>query len=148
MPKPNLPLIRRRLLFKALSWTLRILDKTGSIKQPLETQLLIAAARRRARLDEFGDEAFREPLRRLLDCCENEARLNTIGKLALTENLLQLLINRLQIQRDRHNWPRIGKEAIVAPLFILGLPRTGIIFATAKMIPAKMTFTVKTIQPP
>ena len=125
MPKPNLPVIRRRLLFKALSWTLRILDKPGLMKQPLETELLIAAARRRARLNNFGDEAFREPLRRLLDCCESEARLNTIGKLALAEDILQLLINRLQIQRDRHNWPRISKEAIVAPLFIVGLPRTG-----------------------
>ena len=125
MPKPDLPLIRRRLLFKALSWTLRILDKPGLMKQPLETELLIAAARRRARLNNFGDETFREPLRRLLDCCESEARLNTIGKLALAEDILQLLINRLQIQRDRHNWPRISEEAIVAPLFIVGLPRTG-----------------------
>jgi hypothetical protein len=125
MLKPNLPLIRRRLLFKALSWTLGILEKPGLMKQPLETEFLIAAARRRARLDNFGDETFREPLRRLLDCCESEARLNTIGKLALTEDILQLLINRLQIQRDRHNWPRISKEAIVAPLFIVGLPRTG-----------------------
>ena len=125
MLKPNLPLSRRQLHFKALSWTLRNLDKLGLMKQPLETELLIAAARRRARLDNFGDETFREPLRRLLDCCESQARLNIIGKLALTQDILQLLINRLQIQRDRHNWPRIGKEAIVAPLFILGLPRTG-----------------------
>jgi hypothetical protein len=54
MLKPNLLLIRRRLLFKALSWMLRILDKPGLMKQPLETELLIAAARRRARLDNFG----------------------------------------------------------------------------------------------
>jgi Sulfotransferase family len=125
MPKPNLPVIRRRLLFKALSWTLRILDKPGLMKQPLETELLIGAARRRARLNNFGDETFREPLRRLLDCCESEAHLNTIGKLALVEDILQLLINRLQIQRDRHKWPRISEEAIVGPLFIVGLPRTG-----------------------
>ena len=125
MLKPNLPLIRRPLHFKALSWTLRILDKLGLMKQPLETELLITAARRRVRLDNFGDETFREPLRRLLDCCESHACLNIIGKLALTQDILQLLINRLQIQRDRHNWPRIGKEPIVAPLFILGLPSTG-----------------------
>src|SRR5262245_38699099 len=110
MIKRNLPLIRHRLHFTALSWTLRLLSDLGLMKQPLETELLIAAARRLAKLDNFGDETFREPLRRLLDCCESQARLNTIGKLALTEDILQLLINRLQIQRDRHNWPRIGKE--------------------------------------
>jgi hypothetical protein len=125
MLEPTLPLVRRRLYWKALSWTLRVLDKRGLIKQPLKAELLIAAARRRARLDNFGDETFREPLRRLLDCCEREARLNTVGRLALSGDILQLLINRLQIQRDRHNWPLISKEAIVAPLFILGLPRTG-----------------------
>ena len=119
------PVIRRGLHFKVLSWMLRILDRTGLLKQPLKTELLMAAARRRARLDDFGDETFREPLRRLLDSCESEARLNTFGKLALSEDVLQLLINRLQIQRDRRNWPGICEEAIVAPLFILGLPRSG-----------------------
>jgi hypothetical protein len=123
--KPSLALFRRRLLYNTLSWTLHILDTSGLMKRPLEIELLITAARRRARLDNFGDETFREPLRRLLASCESEARLNTIGKLALAEDVLQLLINRLQIQRDRHNWPLIGNEAIVAPLFILGLPRTG-----------------------
>jgi len=33
--------------------------------------------------------------------------------------------NRLQIQHDRGKWPRIGDEAIIAPMFIVGLPRTG-----------------------
>ena len=121
----SLPLFRRRLLYNALSWTLHLLDRSGLKKQPLDPELLITAARRRTRLDNFGDETFREPLRRLLACCESEARLNAIGRLALAEDVLQLLINRLQIQRDRHDWPQIRNEAIVAPLFILGLPRTG-----------------------
>jgi hypothetical protein len=125
MLKPGLPLIRRRLLYNALSCTLGVLDKSGWVKQPLETELLITAARRRTRLNDFGDETFREPLRRLLDSCESEARLNAIGKLALVEDVLQLLTNRLQMQRDRQSWPRISKETIVAPLFIFGLPRTG-----------------------
>jgi hypothetical protein len=51
-------------------------------------------------LTEFGDETFREPLGRLLESCENEARLNHIGKLALIEDTLQLLTNRLEIERD------------------------------------------------
>src|SRR5215469_11920941 len=126
MPKPpSLPLIRRRLLYNTLSWTLHILDTSGLTKQPLDAELLITAAQRRARLDNFGDKAFREPLRLLLDSCANEARLNTLGKLALAEDILQLLVNRLQIQRDRHTWPRIAKEEIVAPVFIIGMPRTG-----------------------
>jgi hypothetical protein len=57
-----------------------------------------------------------DALSRLLDSCENEAHLNAN---------LQLLINRLHIQRDREKSPRIAEKAIIAPLFITGLPRTG-----------------------
>jgi len=126
MPKPpGSPLIRRSLLYNTLSRTLHILGTSRLMKQPLGAEPLITAAQRRARLDDFGDDAFREPLRRLLDSCASEARLNTVGKLALAGDILQLLINRLRIQRDRHTWPRIGKEEIVAPVFIIGMPRTG-----------------------
>ena len=76
----SLPLFRRRLLYNALSWTLHLLDRSGLKKQPLDPELLITAARRRTRLDNFGDETFREPLRRLLACCESEARLNAKRK--------------------------------------------------------------------
>jgi hypothetical protein len=144
MPKPNSPFIRRRLFYNALSGTLDILDKFGLMKQPLEAELLIAAARRRVRLDDSGDEIFREPLRRLLDCCECEAHLNSIGKLALAGDLLQLLINRLETQRDRQNWPGIGEEAIVAPLFILGLPRTGTTLLHSLLAQDHCTFSAPT----
>ena len=125
MPISNLPSVRRSVPFRALSFTLRILEKVGLMRQPLQTEALLAAARRQTGLDDFGDETFREPLSRLLDSCENEAHLNTIGRCALSQDLLQLLINRLYIQRDRGQWPRIREEAITAPLFIMGLPRTG-----------------------
>jgi hypothetical protein len=125
MPISNLPSVRRPVPFRALSFTLRILEKVGLMRQPLQTEVLLASVRRQTGLDDFGDETFREPLSRLLDSCQNEARLNTFGKCALTQDTLQLLINRLHIQRDRGQWPRIAEEAIIAPLFITGLPRTG-----------------------
>jgi len=48
-----------------------------------------------------------------------------MGRCALTQGILQLLINRLHIQRDREEWQWIAAEAITAPLFTMGLPRTG-----------------------
>ena len=125
MRSSNLPLVRRSLPFNALSWTLNLLEKVGLMQQPLQTETLVAAARRQTGLDDFGDETFREPLSRLLTSCSTEARLNVFGRCALTQDVLQLLTNRLQIQRDREKWPRIGDEAIIAPMFIVGLPRTG-----------------------
>jgi Sulfotransferase family len=125
MRRSDLPSARRSLPFSALSWALSLSEKTGLMHQPLDTEALVAAARRRTRLDDFGNETFREPLSRLLASCATEARLNIFGKCALAQDILQLLTNRLQMQRDHEKWPRIGDESIIAPIFIVGLPRTG-----------------------
>jgi hypothetical protein len=117
--------VRRSLPFNALSWTLGLLERVGLMRQPLHAAALVAAARRQTGLNDFGDETFREPLSRLVTSCATEARLNIFGRCALTQDILQLLTNRLQIQRDRARWPRIADEPIVAPIFIVGLPRTG-----------------------
>ena len=82
----NLPSVRRPVRFSALSFTLRILENAGLMKQPLQIEALLAAARRQTGLDDFGDETFLEPLSRLLDSCENEAHLNTIGRCALSQD--------------------------------------------------------------
>jgi Sulfotransferase family len=125
MRRSNLPSARRSLAFNALSWTLGLLEKVGLMHQPPHTEALVAAARRRTGLHDFGDEMFREPLSRLLASCATEARLNILGRCALAQDILQLLTNRLQMQHDREKWPRIGDETIIAPIFIVGLPRTG-----------------------
>jgi hypothetical protein len=39
-----------------------------------------------------------------------------MGRCALAQDILQLFINRLHIQRDREEWPWIAAEAITAPL--------------------------------
>lgn len=125
MRRPSSPSVRRGLPFNALSWALGLLEKVGLVQQPLHAQALIAAAQHRTGLDDFGDETFRAPLSQLITSCATEARLNIFGRCALAQDLLQLLTNRLQIQRDRKKWLQIGNETIVAPVFIAGLPRTG-----------------------
>ena len=93
--------------------------------RPLDVESLMDAARRRTGLTNFGDTTFYEPLGRLLDSCKNEARLNSIGRLVCSEDILQLLCNRLEIQRDLENWPDIATQPIPASVFITGLPRSG-----------------------
>lgn len=95
---------------------------------PLDEESLLASARRRARAEDFGDEAFREPLRRLLDSLENESRLRPLGRIGARTDLVQMLVNRLEMQRDRTTHPDIAAEEIRRPLFITGLPRTGSTF--------------------
>ena len=123
MPEP-LP-IRRRLHIEAFNWTLYALQNAGLMMWGLDMESLMETARRRTGLTNFGDIAFHEPLRRLVNSCETEARLNSIGRLVCREYILQLLCNRLEIQRDLENWPDIAGQPISAPVFITGLPRSG-----------------------
>jgi len=86
---------------------------------------LIETAKRRCRLDDFGEGDFFEALSRLLESCQREARLNLIGKIALRTDVLQTLCSRLQMERDRQLYPNIAQQEIREPLFIVGLPRSG-----------------------
>jgi hypothetical protein len=82
-------------------------------------------ARRSSGLDDFGPDDFQAPLRLLVDCYNSEARLNCVGWLCARAHLLQLLDARLRIERDRRHYPEIPRQNVKAPVFIIGLPRTG-----------------------
>jgi hypothetical protein len=86
---------------------------------------LIETAKRRAGLDDFGEGGFFDALSRLLDSCQDEARLNLVGKIALKTDVLETLCARLQMERDRQLYPNIARREIREPLFIVGLPRGG-----------------------
>jgi sulfotransferase family protein len=91
----------------------------------LDPAALVAKARRQTGLDDFGDDAFREPLARLTASLEDEARLTTLGRMIARSDFLRLLTNRLRVTDVRRRHPEIASGRIVRPLFILGLPRTG-----------------------
>src|SRR5450432_3770650 len=100
-------------------------EKAGLGPKPLTAAQLIGKARDRYGLDDFGPGDFFEPLSRLLESAQRDARLNLVGKFALYADTLQCLRNRLLLQRDRKRNAAIEKEEVRAPVFILGLPRTG-----------------------
>lgn len=82
-------------------------------------------ARARTGLDDFGDDSFREPLRRLLRGLEQEARLNDLGRSLQHERIVGFLVNRLRFEQIWHAHPDIAQEQIAPPLVIIGLGRTG-----------------------
>ena len=116
------------------SWLAVVRRGAGGLARPgrrllgLDASRMLATASRRTGLDDFGDPAFREPLERLLDSLEREARLNLIGRIAAREDLTGMLMNRLKLERDRKLHPAIAHEQIRRPLIITGLPRTGSTF--------------------
>jgi hypothetical protein len=86
---------------------------------------LMETAKRRSGLNSFGEGDFSEALSRLLRSCQDEARLNLVGKIALKTDVLETLCARLQMERDRQLYPDITRQEIREPLFIVGLPRSG-----------------------
>ena len=116
------------------SWLAAVRRGAGTLARPgrrllgLNASRMLATASRRTGLDDFGDPAFREPLERLLDSLEREARLNLVGRIAAREDLTGMLMNRLKLERDRKQHPAIAGEQIRRPLVITGLPRSGSTF--------------------
>ena len=91
----------------------------------LDPGSLLAAARRREKLADFGDPSFEEPLRILCASYEREADLSPVGRFLTRQLLLGLLAVRLRLAELLREHPEIRDERIAAPLVILGLPRTG-----------------------
>lgn len=86
---------------------------------------LLAAARRRTGLHDFGPDDFRQGLTVLTEALDGEARLTTIGRVAARKRIIGLLETRLQLVEHRRQHPAVADQQIVRPLFVLGLPRTG-----------------------
>jgi sulfotransferase family protein len=91
----------------------------------LDEASLLAEASRKTGLDDFGDARFREPLRLLLDSFEREAALTTLGRVIARRDVLRLLENRLRMESVHRAHPEITAAPVPAPLFVVGLPRTG-----------------------
>lgn len=86
---------------------------------------LLAAARRQTGLEEFGDEPFREPLRRLLRSLEEEAQLHAVGRATQRGRIVESLAARLMAEDHFRRHPEILEETIEPPVVIVGLARTG-----------------------
>ena len=89
---------------------------------------MVARARRRARLVDFGDFPFERPLRLLLQSCSEEADLSLFGGAALRWDTIRFLSNLLRLREEEKRAPEILDEPIARPLIIAGLPRSGTTF--------------------
>ena len=91
----------------------------------METDQLVDTACERAGSDDFGDDSWQEGLDVLVRSLDREAALNEMGDGAMTDQIVGYLVNRLRIEQCYAHHPEIDEQEIVAPLFGLGLPRTG-----------------------
>src|SRR5438552_3042348 len=91
----------------------------------LDIPSLVAAACERAQSEEFGEDTWQEGLAVLVASLNTEASLNEIGEAVFADQITGYLLNRLEVERCYAIHPEIDEQAIVAPLFGIGMPRTG-----------------------
>ncbi len=116
---------QRPLGLRAFDWVGRVMRAVGLPLARLDEETLLARAAQRTGLDDFGDDGFHEPLRRLLASLESEAALTPFGRLVARRELGRLLENRLRMHDTFKRHPEMGSAGIQRPLFVIGLPRTG-----------------------
>src|SRR5688572_16213474 len=103
----------------------RTLRRLGVESPALDADSLHRAAYRRASLSDYGPWDFADPLERLLKSYRDEAALTTLGRITVRELIVSLLDNLLRMEAERAADSQIERQRIVAPVFIIGLPRTG-----------------------
>jgi hypothetical protein len=91
----------------------------------LEVSSLVATACERAGSDDFGTDTWQEGLDVLVWSLVHEAGLNELGEAVFADQIIGYLVNRLEIECWYARHPEIDEEAITAPLFGIGMPRTG-----------------------
>lgn len=91
----------------------------------MEIDTLVDAACERAGSDDFGPDTWREGLEVLVRSLDTEAALNEMGAAAMADQIVGYLANRLEVEQWYARHPDIDDQQIVAPLFGVGLPRTG-----------------------
>jgi Sulfotransferase family len=95
----------------------------------LQSETLCSEARRRTRLQDFGDPPLDPALGVLVNSLEFEADLHPLGRFIMRAHLRDLLETRLRLTQA---WSQRSKDldsmVIDRPIFITGMPRSGSTF--------------------
>ena len=91
----------------------------------MEVTPLVDAACERTGCSDFGEDTWQEGLDVLVQSPNDDAALSEMGEAAMTDQIVGYLNNRLDVERWQDEHPEIAEQPINAPLFGLGLPRTG-----------------------
>jgi hypothetical protein len=86
---------------------------------------VLAVARERTGLTDFGADDFRERLRVWAKSVNDDAELSPAGRLACYNEMLRFATNRLQAEEEIRRNPEVLEIDIDRPLIIAGLPRSG-----------------------
>lgn len=86
---------------------------------------LVQAAIDATGLDDFGAPTWREGMELYVSDLAASAQLNEVGVSVARDGVVGDLSTRLQLIQWRKDHPAVAEQRIVAPIIIVGLPRTG-----------------------
>ena len=95
------------------------------IGESLDPDAMIAAARKRTGLRNFGDDCFIDPLCRLVESINEEACLTPTGRLIQRQRMVDLLTNRLRAEDLLRRHPEIHDLDLGQIILVAGMQRTG-----------------------
>ena len=116
--------IRQPVALKAVNRVGAVVRRCGLRPFALEPGRILEKARRASGFA-VDDPIFHEGLKRLVHGLETHARLTTFGRLAARGTVQRSADSRSKVERALAEHPEIGDEPIRAPVFIVGMPRTG-----------------------
>lgn len=114
----------RPLPIALLNTTGKVAERLG-LMSDLSVEKLVASAKKKAGLNDFGDEWFLQPLSVLVDAINQEANLTPFGKMVQKGRLEAALVTRLRIEHLLKQHPEILDIELGKIILIAGLQRTG-----------------------
>lgn len=111
-----------------LNWGIDAIQALGLRIPPLDPDRLVAAARRKAKLQALGATFPWEALRLAARAIEANQDLHVIARVGLRMSLINALVLRLRLEQARQRDPQLEQRPIRPPLIVCGLPRSGTTF--------------------
>lgn len=102
-----------------------VLEATKDMVVDFSVDGILAAAKRKVQLEDFGADDFLRRLQLLCDEWGSDDGLTNIGKLSLRNKLVLFARSRLLIRNLLKRHPEIHEEYIDQPIIVCGLPRSG-----------------------
>lgn len=102
-----------------------VIDAFARSEVSFTEDAVLAAARAKTGLSDFGPDDFRERLAVWLQAVDEDSELGPMGRRRLFSDTVRYAANRLRFHELLRRHPEIVEVEIEAPIIVIGLPRSG-----------------------
>ena len=102
-----------------------VLAAADRVQVEFDPEVILAEARTRTGLSDFGDEGFRERFDIWVQSLAEDENLSSAGRIGTWSDTVRYAANRLRLEDLILRHPEILDIQIEKPIIIIGLPRSG-----------------------